>query len=71
VAVNVLDPGDAWRIASIRARVVDITSRGAHAHVDRLAQKYLGEERYPFRNPEETRVVLKIAPERVNSRGLE
>jgi PPOX class probable F420-dependent enzyme len=71
VALNVVDPGNAWRLASIRGRVVDITTEGADDLIDQLAQKYLGVESYPFRNPEETRVTLKIAPERINEIGLE
>jgi PPOX class probable F420-dependent enzyme len=39
VAVNVVDPGNAWRLASIRGRVVDITTEGADAHIDELARK--------------------------------
>jgi len=71
VAVNVVDPANAWRLASIRGRVVDITTEGADDLIDQLAQKYLGVESYPFRNPAETRVTLKIAPERISEMGLE
>ena len=71
VAVNVVDPGNAWRLATIRGRVVEITTEGADDLIDQLANKYLGVESYPFRNPEETRVTLKIAPERISEIGLE
>jgi len=71
VAVNVVDPANAWRLASIRGRVVDITTEGADTLIDQLAQKYLGVESYPFRNPGETRITLKIAPERISEMGLE
>ena len=71
VAVNVVDPANAWRLATIRGRVVDITTKGADALIDWLAQKYLGVDSYPFRTPEETRITLKIAPERISEIGLE
>src|SRR5688500_10905989 len=71
VAVNVVDPTNAWRLATIRGRVVEITTDGADALIDQLAHEYLGVESYPFRNPEETRVTLKIAPERIHEIGLE
>ena len=71
VAVNVVDPANAWRLATIRGRVVEITTEGADDLIDQLANKYLGVESYPFRNPEETRVTLKIAPERISEIGLE
>jgi PPOX class probable F420-dependent enzyme len=71
VAVNVVDPTHAWRIAMVRGRVVDVTTEGADQLIDQLAKKYLNEETYPFRRPEEVRVTLKILPEKINEIGLE
>jgi PPOX class probable F420-dependent enzyme len=71
VAVNVVDPANAWRLAMIRGRVVDITTEGADDLIDQLAKKYLGVDSYPFRNPEETRITLKIAPEKISEIGLD
>ena len=70
-AVNVVDPANAWRIAMVRGRVVDITTAGADQLIDQLAKKYLNEDIYPFRRPEEVRVTLKILPEKINEIGLE
>ena len=71
VAVNVVDPENAWRIAMVRGRVVDVTTSGADQLIDQLAKKYLNEDIYPFRRPEEVRVTLKILPEKINEMGLE
>lgn len=71
VAVNVVDPKNAWRIASVRGRVVEVTTEGADDLIDRLAFKYIGQEKYPSRQPGEVRVTLKIAPEKINAVGLE
>jgi len=71
VAVNVVDPGNAYRLASVRGRVVEVTTEGADAHIDQLAQKYLGQETYPFRTPIEQRVILKIEPAKINASGLD
>lgn len=71
VAVNVVDPTNAWRLAAIRGRVVEITTEGADDLIDQLAHKYLGVDSYPFRNSAETRVTLKIAPEHISEIGLE
>ncbi|HZT96611.1 MAG TPA: PPOX class F420-dependent oxidoreductase [Chloroflexota bacterium] len=71
VAVNVVDPNNAWRIAMVRGRVVDITTEGADESIDRLAQKYIGKEKYPFRQPGEQRVLLKILPEHISATGLD
>lgn len=71
VAVNVVDPKNAWRIASVRGRVVEVSTDGADDQIDRLAFKYLGQEKYPFRTPEEVRVILKIEPKHINTQGLD
>ena len=71
VALNVVDPANAWRLATIRGRVTEITTAGADDLIDQLAQKYLGVEHYPFRNAAETRVTLTIAPERITEIGVE
>jgi PPOX class probable F420-dependent enzyme len=72
VAVNVVDPtNNAWRIASVRGRVVDVTTEGADRLIDELAKKYLNEDAYPFRQPGEVRLTIKIAPEKINEMGLE
>jgi len=63
VAVNVVDPTNAWRLAMVRGRVVDVTTAGADQLIDQLAKKYLNEDTYPFRRPEEVCITLKILPE--------
>lgn len=52
---------------SVRGRVVEVTHEGADAHIDALAKKYLGEDTYPYRQPDEQRVIIRIRPERVKS----
>ncbi|HLL40254.1 MAG TPA: PPOX class F420-dependent oxidoreductase [Rubrobacteraceae bacterium] len=71
VAVNVVDPTNAWRIGMVRGRVVEVTTDGADELIDQLAKKYLNEESYPFRRPEEVRVTLKVLPDKINEIGLE
>ena len=69
VALAVLDPDDPYRHLAIRGRVVDVTEKGAEAHIDKLAKKYLGVERYPHRQPGEVRVIYKIEPTSVATMG--
>ncbi len=71
VALNVVDPTNAWRIAMVRGRVVDVATEGADRLIDELAKKYLNEDRYPFRQPGEVRLTLRIAPEKISEMGLE
>jgi PPOX class probable F420-dependent enzyme len=69
VALSVMDPDNPYRYLQIRGRVVEMTEQGADAHIDALAKKYLGQDRYPNRRPGEVRIMVKISPERVQGMG--
>jgi PPOX class probable F420-dependent enzyme len=69
VALSIQDPENAYRYIAVRGEIVEITEQGADAHIDALAKKYLGKERYPFRAPGEVRVIYKIRPEKVSTSG--
>jgi len=62
VALAIMDPDNPYRHLQIRGRVSDVTEKGADQHIDRMAKKYLGQDKYPFREPGEVRVIYKIAP---------
>jgi len=69
VALALNTPTDFYDVALIRGRVVEqISGDAADKHIDKLAKKYLGKDTYPWRNPKEKRVLLKIQPDRVISR---
>ena len=69
VSIALLDPENPYRYLEIRGRVVEITEDGADSHIDALAKKYLGKDKYPFRKAGEVRVTYKVAPEKVSSMG--
>ncbi len=69
VALSILDPDNPYRYMQIRGTVTEITENGADTHIDSLAKKYLGQDKYPFRQPGEERVIYKIAVDRVNAQG--
>jgi PPOX class probable F420-dependent enzyme len=69
VALSIQDPENPYRYIAIRGTVEQITQDGADAHIDALAKKYLGKERYPFRAPGEVRVIYRIRPDRVATYG--
>ena len=69
VAVSIQDPDNAYRYLAIRGNIAEITEEGADAHIDSLAKKYLGKDKYPFRAPGEVRVIYKIRPEKVSTMG--
>jgi PPOX class probable F420-dependent enzyme len=68
VAVNVSDPARPARYFGVRGRVVDMTTDGAVAHIDALAQRYLGTP-YPwFGGRDQTRLILTIEAHTINGR---
>ena len=69
VALSVQDPENPYRYVQVRGRVAEMTEKGADAHIDALAKKYLGQDTYPFRKPGEVRVTYKVVPERVQTMG--
>ncbi len=69
VALTVTDPDNSYRYLAVRGEVAEITEQGADAHIDLLAKKYLGKDKYPFRQPGEVRVIFKVRPEKVSTMG--
>lgn len=69
VALAIMDPENPYRYLAVRGRVDAISEAGADAHIDSLAKKYLGQDRYPHRQPSEVRVIYRIRPERVSTMG--
>jgi PPOX class probable F420-dependent enzyme len=69
VALAVADPDNPYRYLEVRGRIDDITETGADAHIDKMAKKYLGKDKYPFRQSGEVRVIYKVRPERVSTMG--
>jgi PPOX class probable F420-dependent enzyme len=65
VAVSIVDEKNPYSMITIRGRVVEQTTIGADEHIDKLAKKYLGVDKYPFRSPTEKRIILKIKPENI------
>jgi hypothetical protein len=46
-----------------------VTEEGADAHIDSLAKKYLGKDKYPFGVPGQVRVTFEIEPSAVQAQG--
>ncbi|MEM0272220.1 MAG: PPOX class F420-dependent oxidoreductase [Thermoprotei archaeon] len=65
VSVAVVDWSNPYDKVVVKGRVVEVSDNGAEAHIDKLAKKYLGQDKYPWKNPSEKRVILKIKPEKV------
>jgi PPOX class probable F420-dependent enzyme len=69
VALSLTDPDNPYRHVAIRGRVVRVSEEGANPHIDSLAKKYLGKDKYPFAKPGEVRVIYEIEPTSVTAYG--
>ncbi|MDA4124939.1 MAG: PPOX class F420-dependent oxidoreductase [Thaumarchaeota archaeon] len=66
VAVSIFDQENPYNKVLIRGTVVEITKIGAEDHIDKMAMKYRGLAKYPWRQPGISRVLLKIRPTRIS-----
>jgi len=62
VALSIADQDNMYDKVVIRGRLRLQTLEGADAHIDKLAKKYIGKDKYPWRTPKEKRIILKIEP---------
>ena len=69
VAVAVVNSENPYQQLTVRGHVVHMTHEGADDHIDMLAKKYLGVDRYPYRSAGEKRVIVKIVPDHVGMSG--
>jgi hypothetical protein len=62
----IADQNNPYEMVTIRGKVVDqVTGQKAEEHIDRVAKKYMGKEKYPLRAPGEKRILLRIKPDKV------
>jgi len=53
----------AYAVFHGKGRVIDA---GADDHIDKLAKRFLGAEKYPYRSPTEKRLIVRIAVDRIS-----
>jgi len=46
-----------------------VSEAGADAHIDKLAKRFLGADKYPFRRPGEKRLIVRVKPDRIAGYG--
>ena len=69
VSIAIVDPENPYRYLEIRGRVSEITEQGGAPHLDKMAKKYLGVDKYPWSKPGDVRVIYKIQPEHATMMG--
>jgi len=60
VSITIVDSNNPYDRIIIHGRVVSQTEQGAEAHIDKLAKKYTGANKYQKASPNEKRIIIKI-----------
>lgn len=66
VGISIIDHANPYDRIVISGRVIAQVTEGADAHIDKLAKKYTGANRYQKSSPDEKRIILKIEPTRIS-----
>ncbi|HEX5499896.1 MAG TPA: PPOX class F420-dependent oxidoreductase [Thermomicrobiales bacterium] len=69
VALSIIDPDNPYRYLEIRGVVERIDPDPDKAFIDKMAQKYLGADKYPWNQPGDERVVVVVRPEHTTQMG--
>ena len=67
ITILAMDPENSYRWLEVRGTVDEITEENADQHIDDLADLYLNQRPYPFRQEGEVRVIYKIKPLKVQA----
>jgi PPOX class probable F420-dependent enzyme len=65
VTISIIDQNNPYDRVILAGRVVAQTFEGADAHIDKLAKKYTGANKYQRSRPDEKRVIFKIEPMKI------
>lgn len=69
VTVMAYDPTNPYRYIEVRGKVVHSTTEGAGQHIDKLAKDYMGVDTYPYHQPDASRIIFYIEPEKVSAQN--
>jgi PPOX class probable F420-dependent enzyme len=69
VTLTVQNLENPYEYLEIRGHVAERTHDGADEHIDAMAKKYLDKDEYPFRQPGEQRVIIRVEPEAAHVHG--
>jgi PPOX class probable F420-dependent enzyme len=68
VIVSVQDRNNPQAYAVFHGKAT-VTEANADAHIDKLAKRFLGTEKYPYRQPGEKRLIIRITVDRIGGMG--
>ncbi|HBL18336.1 MAG TPA: PPOX class F420-dependent oxidoreductase [Elusimicrobia bacterium] len=68
VIISVQDRNDPQSYMVFHGRA-SVTESGADEHIDTLARRFLGVDKYPFRRPGEKRLLVRVKVDRIGGYG--
>jgi PPOX class probable F420-dependent enzyme len=69
VSIIVVDPANPYKWVSVSG-TAELRTESGDADIDHLSNKYLGKD-YPYRQPGEVRVTVRVPSEKVEALGLD
>jgi hypothetical protein len=67
--VSIVDPANPYRYLEVRGTVAEVADDEGNAFINSMAKKYLDQDVYPWHQPTDHRVVVKVAPEHTSQMG--
>lgn len=64
--LTILNQENPYEYLTITGHVAEETEDGAFDHIDTMAKKYIGQDKYPFHRDGDVRVIFRIAPDRIS-----
>ena len=68
VMISVQDRNDPQAYMLLHGKA-SVTEAGADQHIDKLAKRFLGVDKYPFRRPGEKRLIVRVKVDRIGGYG--
>jgi PPOX class probable F420-dependent enzyme len=69
LALSIVDPANPYRYLEIRGTVAEIVEDPDNAFINSMAKKYIDQDVYPWHQPGDQRVVVKVLPTHTTQMG--
>jgi PPOX class probable F420-dependent enzyme len=69
VALSIVDEANPYRYLEIRGVVDEIVDDPGNAFINSMAKKYIDQDEYPWHQPGDQRVVVKVLPQKTTQMG--
>lgn len=69
VAISGTDPDNSYRYLEIRGKVARVDDDSSNEFIDSMAKKYMDADAYPFHQPGDERVVIRVEPTHTTQMG--